>query len=149
MPRNCVFCKIIQGEIPAVKIWEDKNYLAILDLNPNTEGMTLVLPKKHYSSDAFNMPEKEYKNFFIAGRKMAKLLKRKLKVKRVALVMEGMGVDHAHLKLYPLYGLEKNFISITPAQKIFFEKYPGYLTTQLGPQKSLKELEKTAKKIRK
>ena len=47
---SCIFCKIAKGEIPSVKIWEDKKHIAILDINPNTEGMTLVIPKKHYES---------------------------------------------------------------------------------------------------
>ena len=60
---NCIFCKIVKGEIPSVKIWEDKNYLAILDINPNVEGMTLVIPKKHFDSYVFEMKDKEYCEF--------------------------------------------------------------------------------------
>ncbi len=148
MLKDCIFCKIIKGEIPCVKIWENRNFLAILDVCPNTKGMTLVLPKKHYCSDAFLMREGEYKEFFSAARTVARLLKRKLRVKRVALVMEGMGVNHAHIKLYPLYGLSSKFKSVVPRQRVFFKKYPGYLTTKLGPQKSFKELEKLAEKLR-
>ena len=51
--ENCIFCKIVKGEIPCVKIWEDKDFLAILDVFPNTKGMTLVLTKKHFDSYAF------------------------------------------------------------------------------------------------
>ncbi|MFI5205890.1 MAG: HIT family protein, partial [Candidatus Paceibacterales bacterium] len=40
--ENCIFCKIIKGEIGAAKVWEDDNFLAVLDINPNTKGMTLV-----------------------------------------------------------------------------------------------------------
>ena len=56
---DCIFCKIVKGEIPSAKIWEDPNHMAILDINPNTEGMTLVLTKDHFDSDATDMPEKE------------------------------------------------------------------------------------------
>ena len=45
--RECLFCKIINGQIPASKFWEDGNYIAILDINPNTKGATLVISKKH------------------------------------------------------------------------------------------------------
>ena len=148
MPKDCIFCKIVKGEIPSAKVWENKSFLAILDICPNTKGMTLVLPKKHYSSDVFQMQGKEYRELLLAARTVARLLKKKLKVKRVALVMEGMGVNHAHLKLYPLYGLSSKFTPMSSRQKVFFKKYPGYITTKLGPQKSMKELEKLAKKLR-
>jgi len=114
--KNCIFCKIIKREIDSAKIWEDKDFLAILDVNPNTKGMTLVLTKKHYDSYAFKIPKKIYQKFMLATKKVAKILEKGLKVKRVAMVMEGMGVNHAHLKLYPLYGLNKKFEEIINAQ---------------------------------
>ena len=51
--ENCVFCKISKGEIPCFKLWESDKYLAILDINPITEGMTLVIPKEHKDSRIF------------------------------------------------------------------------------------------------
>ncbi len=145
---KCVFCKIIKSEIPSFKIWEDKDFLAILDIFPNTKGMTLVMSKRHYDSYAFEMPDNIYQKFLLAGKKVAKLLDKKLKTKRTALVMEGMGVNHAHLKLYPLHGLNKKFSDMESNKKIFFEKYAGYLTTQLGPQANFDKLKKLAEKIR-
>ena len=145
---DCIFCKIIKEEIPSAKVWEDDEFLAILDLCPNTKGMTLVMPKKHYDSYAFGMPDDVYQRFLLAGKKVAKLLDKKLNTQRTAMVMEGMGVNHAHLKLYPLHGLGKKFESMEVKKNIFFEKYPGYTTTQLGPQANLEELKKLAEKIR-
>jgi len=145
--KNCIFCKIIKREIDSAKIWEDKDFLAILDVNPNTKGMTLVLTKKHYDSYAFKIPKKIYQKFMLATKKVAKILEKGLKVKRVAMVMEGMGVNHAHLKLYPLYGLNKKFEEITSKKRIFFDSYQGYISTQLGPQSDLKKLKKMAKKL--
>lgn len=83
-----------------------------------------------------------------AARKVGKLLDKKLGVRRTALVMEGLGVDHAHIKLYPIYGLEKKFVETWAKKRIFFKRYKGYISTQLGPQKSQKELERLAKIIR-
>jgi diadenosine tetraphosphate (Ap4A) HIT family hydrolase len=100
---DCIFCKIMKGEIPSVKIWEDNNHLAILDINPNTEGMTLIITKKHYDSDYTEMPNKSYKDLMIASKKVAKILKKELKVNKVAIVIEGLGVNHMHVKLYPIY----------------------------------------------
>jgi len=145
---NCIFCKIANGEIPSVKVWEDEKHLAILDINPNTEGMTLVMTKKHFDSDATDMPERDYTKLMLAVKKIAKLLEKGLNVKRVAIVMEGMGVNHVHVKLYPLYGIEEKFKETWAKEKIFFDRYEGYISTQLGPQKSNEELGRVAKKIR-
>lgn len=146
--EECIFCKIVKGEIPSVKIYEDKDYLAILDIYPNSEGMTLVIPKKHFGSDVFKMPEKDYLELMKVSRKVAKKVEEGLGVKRVAMVMEGMGINHMHVKLYPLHGLKNNFQEMWASEKIYFEKYEGYISTQLGPEKSKEDLEKVAKKIR-
>lgn len=149
MVKDCVFCKIIKCEIPAAKIWEDEEFLAILDINPNTKGMTLVLPKEHYPSYVFEMPDDIYQKLWLAAKKAANLLEKALGVSRVALVMEGMGVNHAHIKLYPLHGLTEKFTEMWAKEKVFFEKYPGYLTTQTGPQADFKELSQLAEEIKK
>ena len=146
--EKCLFCEIVKGNIPSIKIWEDEKHLAILDINPNTEGMTLVLTKKHYDSDATDMPDKAYKDLMIAAKKVTKLLEDKLNVKRVAIVMEGLGINHVHIKLYPLHGLSEKFEETWAKEKIYFEKYQGYISTQLGPQKTIEELKKTANKIK-
>src|SRR3989344_4025990 len=147
--ENCIFCKIVAGEIPSVKVWEDEKHLAILDINPNTEGLTLVLTKEHFDSDATDMPNKNYINLMIAAKKIAKLLEKKLNVKRVAIIMEGLGINHVHIKLYPLYGLDEKFKETWAKDRVFFKKYEGYISTQLGPQKSKEDINKIAEKIRK
>ena len=146
--ENCIFCKIVKREIPSVKIWEDEKHIAILDINPNTQGMTLVLTKEHFDSDATDMSDKDYSCLMIAAKKVVKMLEKKLNVKRVAIVMEGLGVNHVHIKLYPIYGLKNKFEEIWASEKIYFDKYEGYISTQIGPQKSIEELNKVAEKIK-
>jgi diadenosine tetraphosphate (Ap4A) HIT family hydrolase len=146
---NCIFCKIAKGEVPAARIWENENFLAILDASPNTKGMALVMPKKHYDSYVFDMPENDYAEFFGAAKKVSRILETGLGVIRVALVMEGMGVNHAHLKLYPLYGLEEKFQEMWAKDRVFFENYQGYISTQLGSQADGDELKKLAEEIKK
>lgn len=145
--ENCIFCKIVKGEIDSARIWEDKEFLAILDVMPNTKGMALVLTKQHYDSYAFDMPEEDYKKFLSAAKKVAKILEKGLGVKRVAMVMEGMGINHTHIKLYPLYGLEDKFKEMWAKDKVFFDRYQGYISTQTGSQVDLNELKKLARKI--
>ncbi len=147
--KNCIFCKIIKGEMESIKIWENKKFIAILDIYPNTKGMTLIIPKKHLDSDIFEISRKEYLDLMSATKKVAKLLEKKLLVKRVAMVAEGMGVDHLHIKLYPLHGLKEKFVEMWAKNKIFFKKYEGYITTRLGPKANIGELKELAKKIKK
>ncbi|HTY43976.1 MAG TPA: diadenosine tetraphosphate hydrolase, partial [Patescibacteria group bacterium] len=97
----------------------------------------------------FDMPEKDYQDLLSAVRIVAKLLDKKLKVKRTAMVMEGLGVNHAHIKLYPIYGLDEKFKETWAKDRKFFERYEGYISTQLGPQKTIDELNEIAEKIRK
>ena len=97
--ESCIFCKIVEGKIPSEKIWEDSEFIAILDVFPNMEGMTLVIPKKHFDSYVFNMNDNEYCKLMTAAKKVAKILDKALKVKRTALVMEGLGLFLAILSI--------------------------------------------------
>lgn len=146
--KDCIFCKISAGQIDAVKIWEDKDFVAILDVNPNTKGMTLVLPKKHFDSYAFDLPNDVYSKFMMASKKVAAVLEKGLGVKRVAMVMEGMGINHTHIKLYPLYGLSEKFQEMWASKRVYFDKYEGYISTQLGPKVNAEELKEIGNMIR-
>jgi len=145
---DCIFCKILKGEIPSYKVWEDKKHIAILDVFPNTKGMTLIIPKSHYDSYAFDMPDKAYSELMLAAKKVGKILDKKLKVNRTALVAEGMGVNHVHIKLYPLHGLSKKWKEMLGVEERFFDHYEGHLCTMMGPKADPKELEKLSKKLR-
>lgn len=100
--KDCIFCKIAKGEAPCQKVWENKDFLAFLDIRPKVEGMTVLITKKHFDSRVFNLPENIYQGFFKAAREVARLLKQKLKAERVFLVKEGAEINHAHIKLYPV-----------------------------------------------
>lgn len=134
MKESCVFCKIAAGEVPCAKIWEDSEHLAFLDINPNVQGMTLVITKEHHPSYAFAMPEVAYARLLLASRHVSLMLDARLPVRRTAMVMEGMGVDHTHIKLYPLHGLKADFGEMWGPQRTYFERYEGYISTLLGPE---------------
>lgn len=146
--KDCIFCKIVKGEASSFKIWEDNEFLAILDIFPVTKGMTLLVTKKHYDSYLTKMSDDIYQRFWVAARKVGKLLDKKLGTKRTAMVLEGMGVNHAHIKLYPLHGLEKKFQEVGDDKRVFYDKYQGFIETRLGPPASMGALKKLAKKIR-
>jgi histidine triad (HIT) family protein len=99
--ENCIFCKIIEGKIPAVKVWEDKNHLAILDMNSINPGHTLLIPKKH-DDYLFDLNDKEYSELMLKAKELAKMLKKKLNPVRVGMAVEGFGVPHVHIHLVPV-----------------------------------------------
>ena len=149
--NNCVFCKIIKGESPCHRIWEDENYLAFLTIFPNTAGFSVVIPKEHYSSYAFELPDEVLTGLTLAAKKVGKLLDEKLNdVGRTAMVYEGFGVDHVHAKLIPLHGTKGDHMwqqGKSACQKQFFDKYQGYICTYDCDRTDDKYLSDLAKKI--
>lgn len=99
---DCVFCKIAQKEFDLAKIWENDDFLAILDIAPVVKGMTVVMPKQHYSSKPTEMPKNIYQGLTLAARKTAKILKKGLNAQRVFMIIEGLEINHAHIKLFPV-----------------------------------------------
>jgi histidine triad (HIT) family protein len=111
---DCLFCKIIAGEIPCHKVWEDEQHLAFLDIHPMREGHTLVIPKLH-ASELFEMDDAAYQALMAASKTVAVKLKAKLAVPRVGAAVEGFLVDHAHIHLIPLtHGLEASDFNPSP-----------------------------------
>lgn len=148
MTDECVFCEIAAGRVGCARLWEDERFLAFLDVNPNCHGMSLLITKDHYPSYVFGMPRDVYADFLAAARDVAVLLDRGLSVFRTAMVMEGMGINHAHIKLYPLHGLQEEFVEMWGPERIYFQKYEGYISTLLGPAADPQKLNQLAEKIR-
>ena len=133
--NNCVFCKIVAGQIPCYKIYEDKEHIAFLDIFPNIKGQTLVVPKKHLNSYLFNVNMRSVESIMQASKKVARLLEKSLRAGRVNLVFEGTGVNHLHAKLYPAIGVGgRRFRQIIAEEREYFKVYPGYVTTLMGPK---------------
>ncbi|MBI4435161.1 HIT family protein [Candidatus Uhrbacteria bacterium] len=100
---NCLFCKIIAGEIPCHKVWEDDAHLAFLDINPIREGHTLVIPKAH-APYLFDMDDPSYQSVLATAKQVAGRLKEVFQVLRIGVAVEGFAVDHVHVHLVPLTG---------------------------------------------
>lgn len=100
---DCIFCKIVAGEIPSVKIWENDDFMAILDAFPACKGQMLVLPKRHFDSDIFLMDDDIYSQLMLASKGVVKLMKKWLGVDRIGMVVEWLQAPHAHVKLYPFW----------------------------------------------
>ena len=146
--NQCLFCKIVKGEIPSHKIYEDDSVVGILDLFPNTEGQTVVINKKHYPSDFTKMPDDDFRKLLLSAKKLVYVLKQKLEVAKIALVVEGTGVDHIHIKLYPMNGLDEDF-EISESQKtVYYETYPGFIDTRPGEKADDSDLARLANRIK-
>jgi len=100
-----IFERIVSGEIPCHRIWEDEDHLAFLDVNPRIEGHTLVIPKKA-SPELFAMEAAEYAALWKAAREVAKLLERGTGCRRVVVCILGYEVEHVHIHLLPTSALE-------------------------------------------
>ena len=99
--NECVFCKIVQGEIPCYKVYEDDDFLAFLDINPITPGHLVVIPKEH-EGYIFNLSDDLYHGIFDVAKKLSFPLQKTIQSKRIGIAIEGFGVDHAHLHLVPI-----------------------------------------------
>lgn len=149
MEENCIFCKIVKGEMKAWIVWEDENYMAFLTPFPNTPGFTVVIPKKHVPSYGFEVEDEIYIGLMKAARTVGKLIDQNLKVVRTGLMMEGFGVNHLHVKLFPMHGIEsKEWKPIVSNNPTFYPTYPGMIASNDGPRMSDEELDQWARKIR-
>jgi histidine triad (HIT) family protein len=111
---DCIFCKIINGEIPSAKLWEDEKYFICLDKSPINPGHTLILPKKH-TDYIFDLNDKEYSELMLKAKEVAKILKKKLNPKRVGMAIEGFEIPHVHIHLVPInHGGEIDFKRAKP-----------------------------------
>lgn len=142
-----IFDKIVSGEIPSFKVWEDDDYLAFLTPFPNTPGFTVVIPKINYGEYVFSLPDEIYQGLMSATKKVAKKLEKGLGVSRVAMVFEGTGVAHVHAKLIPLHGELASQTNVWSKHTEFSEEYKGFLTTAEGPKMDDVQLEEIRKKI--
>lgn len=151
--KDCVFCKIIKGDISSHKIWEDKDHLAILSIFPNTEGFTVVLTKKHLPSYAFKNTNRNLTKLVLASKKVARILDSSFEdVGRCGMFFEGFGVDHLHSKIFPMHGtanMDKwKPIESPNTMKEFYKVYPGYLSSHDAGRMDDELLKKIAEKIR-
>ena len=103
---DCVFCKIVRGELPSWKVWEDEHTLAILDLDPIVEYHTLVMPKEHYR-DIFEIPPELLKEVIATTQQVCLLYRQKLGIQNLHLLDNNgrqalQSVFHMHMHILPI-----------------------------------------------
>jgi histidine triad (HIT) family protein len=116
---SSIFTKIVNREIPCYKIAETDDFLAFLDVNPNTKGHTLCIPKIEVDK-IFDLDEATYNGLMLFSRKVAIAIEKTISCERVGLSVIGLEVPHVHVHLIPLHSMEDaRFItkaSLTPKE---------------------------------
>ncbi len=162
----CIFCQIAQGQTQFFKVWEDSQHLAFLSIFPNTPGVTVVIPKVHCDSYLREISPAVYHPLMDAAIQVASLLDQGFSdVIRTAFVFEGLGVNHLHVKLFPLHGMQSDRVApaagvLAPPPnsggglavkasevKTFSTRYEGFISTHDGPLASVEDLNGVLQKI--
>ncbi|MFH1474010.1 MAG: HIT family protein [Candidatus Aenigmatarchaeota archaeon] len=128
---DCVFCKIVKGEIPCHRVYEDDEFFAFFDINPLNPGHTLLIPKKHVQWVNDYEP---FCSYWQTARKVANVIQKVLDPLVVSYVVYGLGVPHAHIHLIPKFENDEHPLGPNP-EKV--QKIPE------------EEMKKIAEKIRK
>lgn len=155
--NDCLFCKFVSGELPCHSVYEDEKHLAFLTIFPNTDGVTVVIPKKHCDSYIFSNSDEVMSDLMKAAKRVAAQIEKAFPdVGRVGVVFEGFGIDHLHAKLYPLHGtahtrqqweaIESQRAPVKPTT--FFDRYEGYISSHDCEQMDESRLAKIAEQIR-
>ncbi|MCL2521422.1 MAG: HIT family protein [Erysipelotrichales bacterium] len=121
----CIFCKIINKEIPAHILHEDENFIVILDIMQATKGHTLIIPKKH-SENIFNLEQTTISNIFPLVQKIAIRLKERLSLEGLNIInnngkIAGQTVMHYHIHLIPRYVNDNLVITFDKTEQNFAE----------------------------
>ncbi|XP_053346187.1 uncharacterized protein si:ch211-256m1.8 [Clarias gariepinus] len=147
-PSHCgLFSRIVRGEEQHWRVWEDNQHVAFLTPFPNTPGLTVLVPRRPLTSDIFCLDKSDYTALILAAKQVAQLLQEGMGARGVALIFEGLEINHAHVKLIPILTKPGKMPSSVPPQ--FCRIYPGYVTSVDGPPASADALKEIHSKITK
>lgn len=152
--NKCIFCEIAQGRFDTPGIfWQDDEFMAFLSIDPNTEGFTCVIPKEHHGSDIMKMPDEALQKLILASKHVTGILENYFDdTGRVGVIMEGTGIDHAHVKLVPMHGTENlkrgEWQQVLSGKEFWFDKYEGWICSGGGPKADPEKLKLLAEKLR-
>ncbi|PYI05050.1 HIT-like protein [Aspergillus sclerotiicarbonarius CBS 121057] len=128
-----LFARIIRGELPQWRIWEDEDHVAFLTPFPNTPGFTVLVPRAHLSSDIFALEEGAFERLMGAAYTVGRVLMKAFGLETCGMVFEGFEIDYAHVKLIPVCG-DGDGDDEGGEREVFNETYPGYVSSLPGPE---------------
>ena len=120
--ENCIFCKIVRGELSSWKVYEDESTYAFFDINPKNEYHTLVIPKKHYEN-MFDIPEAEAVNIMKTVKKIVDLYGVKLGMQNLQVINSSgaqaqQDVFHIHFHIVPRFSGDGQNIKWNPRTEL-------------------------------
>nr|WDW26041.2 HIT family protein [Megalocytivirus FD201807] len=130
-----LFARIIRGEEQHWRVWEDERHVAFLTPFPNSPGFTVLVPRRPLTSDIFKLQPHDYRDLILAAKTVSQALTKGLGAWGVGLIFEGLEINHAHAKLIPLLSSRG-----TANEPQFYPTYPGYVTSEDGPNASTESL---------
>lgn len=126
-----IFTKIINGDIPCYKVAETDDFLAFLDISPNTKGHTLCIPKKEIDK-IFDLDEDTYNGLMSFSREVAMAIKKVVPCNRIGISVIGLEVPHAHVHLIPLNSMDDaRFIQKTTLSSEEFQELAAAIQAKL------------------
>ena len=99
--KDCLFCKIVAGDIPSAKVYEDDKVIAFLDINPINPGHTLIIPKREIDY-LFDLDDHLLGGMMMFAKKIARAIEEEVKCERIGMMVAGLEVPHAHIHLIPI-----------------------------------------------
>ncbi|MCH5266060.1 MAG: HIT family protein [Lachnospiraceae bacterium] len=116
MKEDCIFCKILAGEIPSATVYEDDSFKAILDVNPAARGHVIILPKTH-AANLYELPDEEASKIMVVAKKIAIALKETYHCDGINVLQNngeasGQTVFHLHVHVIPRYTGDTDTINI-------------------------------------
>ena len=114
--ENCIFCKILAGEIPSTVVYEDDDFRAILDVNPAARGHVIILPKNH-AANIFELPDEDASKIFVVAKKIATAIKKTYPCDGVNILQNngeasGQTVFHLHVHVIPRFEGDTDHVNI-------------------------------------
>jgi histidine triad (HIT) family protein len=106
---DCIFCKIVNGEIPSYKVYEDTLFFGFLDIFPISKGNVLLIPKKHYRW-VNDVPE--FGAYWEAARTISRKIVNKLCATSISYLTYGEEVPHAHIRIIPRYSADDMYLTL-------------------------------------
>lgn len=123
---NCIFCKIVDGQIPSTKVYEDNDFLAFMDINPMAIGHTLVIPKNHFRN-ALDTTDEVASKMYIVVIKVANAVKKAFNASGINIIQNneassGQEVFHSHIHIIPRYDNDNLGLKVPPRLKQSIEE---------------------------
>lgn len=123
MKDNCIFCKIINGDIPSKILYEDDDIMVLLDAYPDTDGHALVIPKKHYE-DIYEIDNEILNKMIAKAKEYGKIIIKKLNKKGVTFLInygDSQAIKHIHLHILPDYDKKTHKYTNDEVYKLIME----------------------------